>query len=95
LHNFFFPHEIGNKIINTKQIISSYDLLIAEVSLPATGQGIELGWADYAKTSILCIYKKGIQISSSLKFITDNFIEYENEENMISQINDFINLNCK
>jgi len=70
-------------------------LLIAEVSLPATGQGIELGWADYAKTSILCIYKKGIQISSSLKFITDNFIEYENEENMISQINDFINLNCK
>ena len=86
---------MGNKIINTKQIISSYDLLIAEVSLPATGQGIELGWADYAKTSILCIYKKGIQISSSLKFITDNFIEYENEENMISQINDFINLNCK
>lgn len=70
-------------------------MLIAEVSLPATGQGIELGWADYAKTSILCIYKKGIQISSSLKFITDNFIEYENEENMISQINDFINLNCK
>ena len=94
-HDFFFPHDNDNNAINTKLIISNSDLVIAEVSLPATGQGIELGWADYATTPILCIYEKGSNISSSLKFITDNFIEYENEEDMINKIDDFINYNCK
>ena len=93
-NNFFFPHE-NNKTINTKEIISDSDLVIAEASLPATGQGIELGWADYAQIPILCIYEKGLKISSSLKFITNNFIEYENVEDMINKIDDFINHNCK
>ena len=93
-HNFCFPHD-NNKAINTKEIILNSDLVIAEVSLPATGQGIELGWADYAETPILCIYEKGLKISSSLKFITNNFIEYKNVEDMINKINCFINFNCK
>ena len=93
-NNFFFPHD-NNKTINTKEIISDSDLVIAEVSLPATGQGIELGWADYAQTPILCIYEKGLKISSSLKFITNSFIEYENVEDMICKIDSFINLNYK
>ena len=92
-NNFFFPHE-NNKTINTKEVISNSDLVIAEVSLPGTGQGIELGWADYTTTPILCIYEKGLKISSSLKFITNNFIEYENVEDMINKIDDFINHNC-
>ena len=90
LHNFFFPHDDNNKVINTKDIISNYDLLIAEASLPATGQGIELGWADYAKTPILCIYQKGAKISSSIKFLTNDFIEYENTDDMIKKISDFL-----
>ena len=89
-NTFFLPHEDKNKIINTKEIISNCDLVIAEVSMPATGQGIELGWADYAKTPILCIYKKGTDIRSSLKFITKQFIEYENIEDMMKKISDFI-----
>ena len=90
-HEFILPHD-GYKVINTKEIISNSDLVIAEVSLPATGQGIELGWADYATTPILCIYEKGSKISSAIKFITNNFIEYENVEDMINKIDDFINL---
>lgn len=89
-NTFFFPHDNNEKIMNTKEIVSSCDLIIAEVSLPTTGQGIELGWADYAKTPILCIYKKGSKISSSLKFITDQFFEYENSEDMITKIYNFI-----
>lgn len=87
-NTFFLPHE--DKIVNTKDIISNYDLVIAEVSLPTTGQGIELGWADYAKTPILCIYEKGAPISSSLKFITNDFIEYEDINDMINKISNFI-----
>ena len=88
-NKFFFPHD--NNIINTKEVISNCDLFIAEVSVPSTGQGIELGWADYTKTPILCIYEKEATISSSLKFITNNFIEYENIEDLINKINNFLN----
>ena len=87
-NKFIFPHD--NKIVNTKETISTCDLVIAEVSLPATGQGIELGWADYSKTPILCIYEKEAIISSSLKFITKYFIEYENMEDIIKKISNFI-----
>ena len=55
------------------------------MSPPGAGQGIELGWADYATTPILCIYEKGLKISSSLKFITNNYIEYENTDDMIKK----------
>ena len=89
-NKIFLPHENNDKIKNTKEIISNYDLVIAEVSLPTTGQGIELGWADYAKIPILCIYEKGVNISSSLNFITNQFIEYENIEDMIFKISDYI-----
>ena len=88
----FLPHEA--KTVNTKDIISKYDLVIAEISLPSTGQGIELGWADYTKTPILCMYEEGAKISSSLKYITNEFIEYESVEDMIKKIRNFIK-KCK
>ena len=88
-NTLFFPHD-DNKIVNTKEMIANYDLVIAEVTLPATGQGIELGWADYAKTPIVCLYEKGAKISSSLKFITKDFIEYESEIDMINQISKYV-----
>ena len=91
IHNFFFPHDEENKLVKTKDIIKNYDLVIAEVSLPATGLGIELGWADASNTPILCIYEKGTKISSFLKFITNNFIEYDNSKDLIEKIKDFVN----
>lgn len=90
---FFFPHEKNSKVINTKEIISEYDLIIAEVLLPSIGQGIELGWADFANTPIVCIYEKGVKISSSLRFVTKQFIEYENVDDMIKKISNFIENN--
>lgn len=93
-NTFFFPHENKDNVSNTKDIISNYDLVIAEVSLPSTGQGIELGWVSYANTPILCIYEKGAPISSSLKLITNQFIEYENTEDMIGKIKEFISKSC-
>ena len=87
-NSFVLPHE--SKIINTKAVIANSDLVIAEVSIPSTGQGIELGWTNYCKTPIVCIYKKGTKISSALKFITNNFIEYENVNDMIDKLKEFI-----
>ena len=91
-HCFYFPHET-DEIINTKHIITNYDFLIAEISLPSISQGIELGWADYANVPILFIYQKGTTVSSSLKLVTNHFIEYENTDDMINKINNFIEHN--
>lgn len=90
-NSIFFPHSIENNNINTQEIIKKSDLIIAEVSYPSTGQGIELGWSNYLNKNILCIYKKNQKFSSSLKFITNNFIEYENEEDLINKLILFLN----
>lgn len=86
----FFPHDEIGKNVKTKDIIKNADLVIAEISENAVGLGIELGWADCFNTTILCIYKKGAIFSQSIKFITNNFIEYENKEDMINKIQNFI-----
>ena len=87
-NEFLFPHD-GDKIKNSKEIISNCDLVIAEVSVQSTGQGIELGWAEYANIPVVCIYEKGNEVSSSIKFITNNIIEYNGAEDMISKISNF------
>lgn len=89
-NKFFFPHDDSTKIINTKQIIANCDLVIAEVSLAATGQGIELGWADCLNIPIICFFKKGSTLSSSLKYISTDFIEYTNTEDMIDKMEYYI-----
>lgn len=89
-HEIIFPHEDTSSTINTKDVIKSCDVVFAEVSFPATGLGIELGWADTYSTRIVCISKVGAKISGSLKFITSNFIEYENTDDLVEKIEDFL-----
>lgn len=90
-NDFVFPHIIGN-IYNTKDIIKSCDLVIAEVSEASIGLGIELGWADAYNIPILCIYENGKKYSTALEFVTNNFIQYTDKENMICEIEKFIKI---
>ena len=89
-NEIIFPHERGDEPLNSKKIIKECKLMIAEVSYPSTGLGVELGWASDNKIPIICIYKKGSKIAGSLKIITNLFLEYLTEEEMISGINDFM-----
>jgi len=76
-HTFLFPHEKSLGCNNARAFYNELDLFIAEVTIPATGLGIELGWAYDNNTPIVCIYKKGAKVSNSLKFVTEKFYEYE------------------
>ena len=69
--------------VNTKDILINSDYLIAEVSYPGIGIGLELGRAECHNIPILCLIKRGIKRSSS---IPRNFkiIEYNNEEDIIN-----------
>jgi nucleoside 2-deoxyribosyltransferase len=85
-HQILFPHDKENIDTHSKDLIIHSDLVIAEVSYPSTGQGIELGWANNNGTPIICIYKRGMKISSSLRFITTGFIEYEDQDDMLNKL---------
>ena len=63
---FILPHEFSKEPCDSKKIICQCDLMLAEVSYPSTGLGIELGWANSNNIPILGIYKTGCKISSSL-----------------------------
>lgn len=89
-HTFIFPHQKSDTPINSKNIISESDLILAEVSYPSTGLGIELGWAEAANKKILCIYKAGSKPSQSIKEVSSDFIEYSDKTTMIDQIASWI-----
>lgn len=83
-NEILFPHE--SKLTNTKDYIKTCDIVIAETSLPSTGQGIELGWAESFGVPIICFYEKGATITTSLEFITNNIIEYESSTDLIEKL---------
>jgi len=88
-HEIFLPQENGQEPV-TQELIKNSNLIIAEISYPSTGQGIELGWADIYNIPIVCIYKNGAKTSRSLKKITDQFISYDNSNDMIEKLTSFI-----
>lgn len=86
-HTFILPHENSDTPFSSKEFFqTSCDLFIAEVSYPATGLGIELGWADAYGVPVICIYKAGTKPGGSLKVLTPNFIEYHTSEELISSL---------
>ena len=89
-HEIIFPHEDDSSIIKTKDIIKTCDVVFAEVSFPSTGLGIELGWADIQAIQIVCLSKTGTKVSGSLKFITNNFIEYSDTSDLVKKVEKFL-----
>lgn len=67
-------------------MIRDTDVIIAEVSFPSTGLGIEIGWADTFKKPIICISKQDAKASSSLRAVSQVFIEYSTPEELIAKI---------
>lgn len=86
-YEFVFPHSESDEQFDSKNFFKTdCDLVIAEVSYQKIGLGIELGWANILNIPIICIYKKGQEISGSLKVISNNFVEYENFDDLINKL---------
>jgi hypothetical protein len=87
-HEIILPHEIYKEVSDfiTKDIIKTCDVMVAEVSFPATGLGIELGWANAYERPIICIHRKSSKISGSLKVVCENFIEYKDKKDLIEKL---------
>ncbi len=91
-YEIILPHEKSDTSSNTRAFYRNIDLFIVECSYPATGLGIELGWAYDDNKPIYCIYKKGMKIGGSLKTVTNNFYEYSNTEELLIIIENIIKL---
>ena len=90
LHEIVLSHEKSDELFSSKDFIPTCDVIIAEVSLRSTGQGIELGWANAANVPIICIYKQGTKPAGSLKAVSNIFLEYEDREKMIQKIEEVL-----
>lgn len=87
-HELVLPHDSNDQGISAKGIIPRCDLVLAEVSHPSTGQGIELGWADAQGVPIVCMYRTGSIPSGALGFVTATTVVYSGSEDMISKCED-------
>ncbi len=90
--DFIFPHDTDTNQYPTKELFSSKkcSLVIAEVSFPSTGQGIELGWANDANIPIICIYRAGSKYSGSLNVVSEKFLEYSDAVDLIEKVKQII-----
>jgi len=70
------PHEKDEEVVLTKKDIESSELVIVEVSIPSTGSGIELGWANTAGKPIIAFNQGGSQTSPALKFVITEIHAY-------------------
>lgn len=84
-HEFVFPHEHGDQM-NSKDALMSAKLVIAEVSHPSTGLGIELGWANANEIPIVAVYRSGSQPAPALGYLGGDIIEYEDENDLIAKL---------
>ncbi|MBI2410407.1 MAG: hypothetical protein HYV32_00730 [Candidatus Kerfeldbacteria bacterium] len=90
-HEIILPHEKSNEQFSSKVLFQSgCDLMIAEVSWPSTGLGIELGWADMYRIPIVCIYRKGSKVSGALTAVSQYFLEYENPSDIPQVVSTYL-----
>ena len=92
-YDLILPHL--DEPVNSLDIIRKSSLFIAEVSVASLGLGIELGEANVFKLPILCVYQRDAKLSSSLKFISADFIEYDDLNDLICQLANLIPLKLK
>lgn len=85
-HTVIYPHDEENIEIETNSHIPDTSLMIAEVSYPSTGAGIEIGLVQAAGIPTLFMYKAGTKPSGSLRFVKGKLIEYADSIDLVSKI---------
>lgn len=93
---YILPHENSEEPFPVKSYLQEgrIDLVLAEVSYPATGQGIELGWANWCNIPIVCIHNSD-KVSGSLKVLSNVFVRYQNLDDFLWAVEGAISIEQK
>ncbi len=78
---FVFPHETTDAATNTKERMTAYNAIVAEVSYPSTGLGIELGWAETLGLPIYLVCRESAFISRSVLSLTGHTLITHSDQN--------------
>ncbi len=84
------PHERSAKPFNSREELKTIDYVVAEVSQPATGLGIEIGWATMLGVPVVAVYKAGVKLSGSVKMLAATTIEYSTSEELIQKLGSYL-----
>lgn len=87
--NIILPHEISNDTFSSKELLKNCKYMILDLTEPSSAL-IEAGWADSYGVEIICIYKSGTKVSKSLNEISEQFIEYEDSEDLIHKLEEYL-----
>ena len=80
------PHGADDDVKLTRDDIQAAELVIAEASIPSTGSGIELGWANAAGKPIVAFHQAGTVASPSLQFVNATMHTYVTEEDITQKL---------
>jgi len=102
-HDFCFIRDVENykkTFNNPKQLmqraqeeILKCDALLIDLSTVSTGRAIEMGIAFNSGKKIVIICKKGTNLRDTAKGVADKIIEYENIEDIVKPLNNFLENN--
>lgn len=85
------PHEHrAEASFDSREVIPSCSLMIAEVSYPSTGLGMELAWAEAASIPVLCIHQADCTPSTSVTSVFSNALSYSSTDDMVNKVIDWI-----
>lgn len=85
-HECILPHEGKEQTQREKSFYKTIDLFVAEVSVPSTGLGIELGWANDAGCQIVCVHKAGARPSSALGSVCRDVWAYASDDELVELV---------
>lgn len=80
------PHENSEQVFNSREELNKVDYMLAEVSIPSVGVGIEIGWADSRNIPIILLHKSEIKISDAVKSVATHIVEYSSGQDLIDKI---------
>lgn len=90
-HSIVLPHAVSTDLYNSKAFFDiDCDLVIAEISYPSTGLGIELGWADDRELPIAALAQSGLKVSSSAQAISQRVWYYQTSSQLSNLIDTII-----
>ncbi|MCJ7832914.1 MAG: SCP2 sterol-binding domain-containing protein, partial [Deltaproteobacteria bacterium] len=93
IHTLIFPHANSDEPFSSKEFFESgrCDLVVAEVSYPSTGMGIELGWAIAYGIPIILVARHDVNLSKSIKSLGVPLLWYKNSADLVEKLGEELN----
>lgn len=88
-YEFILPHDNRDYHPDSKKEIQDSKVIIAEISHPSTGAGIEIGWADSDNKPIIFIHNHTYNPPAYFNTMTPYVIKYNKPDeipNLIKQV---------